>query len=249
MRATLIESLGLGAIGAAIATGFAGAADQVIQVGPEFVFAAALVGGANGLVAGWRRTYAWRCSDGVIAFVLDSSWALLTTSAGLFANGVAALQRDPGYLAELSERQNHQVFRRGFMPRSGYAITLGNVIGGVGDTNSVRRRKLVTDHEAVHVWQARWFGPAYVGLYAGWTLVGAAAGVVWWLLRRRSVPLIQVVETTAYYLNPFEWWAYSRHGHWPPSGKVADMGWRRPCCRPLAEVRGSRLEPAGPVAR
>ena len=127
MRARLIESIGLGALGAAIAAGFAGAVDRAVDGGSVLVVSAAVVGGANGLVAGWRRIYRWGCADGVLAFVLDSSWALLTTSAGLFANGVAALQRDAGYVAELSERQNHQVFRRGFMPRRGYAITLGNV--------------------------------------------------------------------------------------------------------------------------
>jgi len=42
-----------------------------------------------------------------------------------------------------------------------------------------------------------------------------------------------VVESCAYYINPFEWWAYSRANHWPPSGKVAGLGWRRPAVRPL----------------
>jgi len=249
MRAKLLESIGLGALGATIAVGFASGVDRIVDAGPTLTVTAAVVGGLNGAVGGWRRIYSWQCSDGVLAFVLDSSWALLTTSAGLFANGVAALQRNAGYADELSERQNRQVFRRGFVPRRGYAITLGNVIGGVGDTSLARKRRLVTDHEAVHVWQARWFGPFYVALYAGWMIVGGAVGAVWWLLGRRSDPFVKVVETTAYYLNPFEWWAYSRHGYWPPSGKIADMGWQRPCCRPLAEVRGPQVEPAGPVAR
>ena len=50
---------------------------------------------------------------------------------------------------------------------------------------------------------------------------------------RRDQPVAKVVESCAYYLNPFEWWAYSRDDHWPPSGKVAGLGWRRPIVRPL----------------
>lgn len=249
MKARLLESIGVGALGAATAFGAASFVDAVADIGTVGVAAATIVGGLNGLVTGWRRIYAWGCADGVIAFGLDSSWALLTTTAGLFAAAVAAVQRDPGYVPELSERQNRQVFQRGFMPRKGFAITLGNVIGGAGDPTLARKRKLVTDHESVHCWQARWFGPFYVLLYVGWMVVGGAAGMVWWLVARRSEPFTKVVETVAYYLNPFEWWAYSRHGYWPPSGKVAGMGWRRPCCRPLAELRGPEVEPAGPVTR
>jgi hypothetical protein len=83
------------------------------------------------------------------------------------------------------------------------------------------------------VWQGRWFGPIYPVLYGSWMVVGGAAGMVVWLFGRRSERFSTVVESCAYYLNPFEWWAYSRHGHWPPSGKVAGLGWKRPIVRPL----------------
>jgi hypothetical protein len=76
--------------------------------------------------------------------------------------------------------------------------------------------------------------------YVGWTVLAGAAGVVIWALRRRDERVTHVVESTAYYLNPLEWWAYSRDDHWPPSGKVADLGWTRPCCRPLAAAREER---------
>ncbi|MGB9345079.1 MAG: hypothetical protein WCA90_03505, partial [Ilumatobacteraceae bacterium] len=92
---------------------------------------------------------------------------------------------------------------------------------------------LVTDHEDVHVWQARWFGPFYPLLYGGWMVAGGAAGMAVWATRRRSEPFRRVVESCAYYLNPFEWWAYSRDDHWPPSGKVRGLGWRKPVVRPL----------------
>ena len=94
---------------------------------------------------------------------------------------------------------------------------------------SARRQRLVTDHEDVHVWQGRWFGPLYPLLYGGWMVAGGRR-------RRRRLGRragatsrsAKVVETCAYYLNPFEWWAYSRDGHWPPAHKVAGLGWRTP---------------------
>lgn len=125
------------------------------------------------------------------------------------------------------------VFRRGFVPRRGFAITIGNVVSGAGDTSLPRRRRLVTDHEDVHVWQGRWFGPFYPVLYGAWIVGGGAVGIVLWVTKRRSDPFARVVESCAYYLNPFEWWAYSHDGHWPPSGKVGGLGWRKPIVRPL----------------
>jgi hypothetical protein len=49
-----------------------------------------------------------------------------------------------------------------------------------------------------------------------------------------------MVESVAYYLNPFEWWAYSRDNLWPPPGKVPDLGYSKAAIRPLAAVRIER---------
>jgi hypothetical protein len=221
----LLEAVAVGASGAAM--GLAVGAPLGIGV------AAALAAGANGAVTGWRQVYDWGCSTGPVAFVLDSTWALPMTAAGLASQVFGVLRGAPVYEASLSRRSNRMVFRRGFVPRAGFVITIGNVVSGAGDTSQPRRRKLITDHEHVHVWQARWFGPLYPLLYGGWMLVAGAAGTVLWASRRRSDPFGRVVESCAYYLNPFEWWAYSRDDHWPPSGKVRDLGWRRPIVRPL----------------
>jgi len=200
----------------------------------------AVFAGANGAISGWRRTYNWSCSSGPIAFTLDSTWSLAMTSAGVVSNVVGLVQRDSGYVPELSTRQNRHVYRRGFMPRKGFATTLGNVIGGAGDVDRPRRRRLITDHEDVHCWQARWLGPFYPIVYVGWTILGGAAGILIWVVRRRDERFTKVVETTAYYANPIEWWAYCRDDHWPPSGAVAGVVWMRRCCRPLAVVRAER---------
>ena len=209
-----------------------------------FMIPAAAVAGCNGAISGWRGVYRWSSIKGVVAFVLDSTWSLVMTTAALFANVVGLLQRNAGFVPQLSHRQNRHVYQRGFTPRKGFATTLGNVIGGAGDVvgpgdarRQARRRRLVTDHEDVHCWQARWFGPTFPVVYVGWMILAGAAGMLIWLLRKRDQRFTKVVESSAYYLNPLEWWAYSRDDHWPPGGKVAEFGWKRPCCRPLAEAR------------
>lgn len=230
----LAEAAGVAALGAA----FAGAAGAVIGAAVP----AAIIGGAHGAISGWRQIYDWSCSHGLVAFTLDSTWNLPMTGAGLFANAIGFAQRDSGYVPELSTRSNRQVYRRGFQPRKGFAVTLGSVICGAGDVERPRRVKLITDHEDVHVWQARWFGPFYPTLYVGWMVLGGAVGAIRWVVdrRRRGDRLFATVESAAYFLNPFEWWAYSRDDYWPPAGKVADFGWQHPCCAPFAQVRPSR---------
>jgi hypothetical protein len=222
---SLIEAAAVGVAGAALGA----AVGAPLGIG----LALGAVGATNGAVAGWRRVYDWGCSSGPVAFVLDSTWALPMTAAALASQALGAVRGDAGYDASLSRRANRMVFRRGFVPRRGFAITIGNVVSGAGDTSLPRRRKLVTDHEDVHVWQARWFGPFYPLLYGGWMVVGGALGMAVWATTRRADPFARVVESCAYYLNPFEWWAYSRDGHWPPSGKVRGLGWRNPIVRPL----------------
>jgi len=224
-----IEAVAVGAFGAVLG----GAVGAPLGVAVPF----AIVGAANGALCGWRRVYEWGCSRGLAAAVLDSTWALPITAAGLASQALGIVPGSPGYDASLSRRQNRMVFRRGFVPRRGFAITVGNVVSGAGDTSLARRRRLVTDHEDVHVWQARWLGPLYPVLYGAWLLAGGAAGAVVWLVARRDQPFTKVVESCAYYLNPFEWWAYSRDDHWPPSGKVAGLGWKHPIAAPLHRRR------------
>jgi hypothetical protein len=197
----------------------------------------AVVGGLNGLISGRRRIYEWSSAKGIAAFALDSTWALVTTTSALVAHGVAALQTDAGYAAELSERRNRHVYARGMRVRRRFAITLGNVVNGAGDVSRPRRARLVTDHEDVHVWQERWFGPLFPVLYGGWMIGGAVAASGAWIAGRRRPPFAPFVEACAYYLNPFEWWAYSRDDHWPPSGMLAGVGWRRPAVRSFASRR------------
>ena len=83
----------------------------------------------------------------------------------------------PGnYVASLSERRDRHVYVQGL-----------DVAPRLPDDDRQRRQRRRTvaaqraasssDHEHVHVWQARWFGPLYPLLYGAWTVLGAVAGV------------------------------------------------------------------------
>jgi len=208
-----------------------------------------VVAGCNGAISGWRGVYGWRSGWGIAAFVFDSTWALVPVAAGLLAHVAAFVTKSPGFERSLSQRQNRHVYRGGAFLQRGFALTLGNVISSAGDVSRERRRKLITDHEAVHVWQARAFGPLYLLLFVLWSVGGAVAGVVVWVLRRRGEPVGKVIESCSYYLNPFEWWAYSRDDLWPPPGLLVGLGWRTPAARPLAAVRAVRAARAARAAR
>ena len=230
-RAAAGEAVATAAVGGVLG----GAALAVFGLGVP----GAVIGAANGALSGWRGTYDWRRPVGAVAFVLDTTWAVPMTAAALVSHAVAAAQRDRGgYLGELSRRANRHVYARGFRLRRGFVVTVGNAVHNAGEhaVSSPGRRRVVTDHEDVHVWQSRWFGPFFPLLYGGWLVIGGAVGAIVWALRGRRDRCSRVVETCAYYLNPFEWWAYSRGGVWPPSAKVAGLGWRGPIVRPLSET-------------
>jgi hypothetical protein len=234
------EAVAVALAGAGLGLGVALAAPWSVAV------PVAGVAAANGAVSGWRGIYDWRSATGVVAFVLDSTWASATTLAGLVAHAVGRATSGSGYAPELSRRHNRHVYSAGFRLRKGFAVTLGNVVNGAGDVTRARRAKLVTDHEDVHVWQARWFGPAYPLLYSAWMAGGAAVATVMWATRRRHERLGKLIESCAYYLNPFEWWAYSRDDHWPPSGKLAELGWKRPVVQPFSSSRAAAAPPDRP---
>ena len=193
----------------------------------------------NGLVSGWRGVYDWRRPSGWIGVVLDTVWAFGPVALGLVAH-LVALVRHGQYEPSLSIRQNRHVYRRGAHLQAGYVFTIGNVISSAGDVDHERRRKLIVDHEDVHIWQARWWGPAYLVLYLGWTAGGSIAGGLAWLRRGRSTPLAKVVRSYSYYMNPFEWWAYCRDDLWPPSGLAQGFGWRGRIVRPFSAARTAK---------
>lgn len=190
----------------------------------------AVTGGANGLVSGLRGIYDWRRPSGVVAMALDSTWALLPTATGLLVHLVNAASPSAEPLP--STRAGYHVYVGGFRLRRGFVLAAGNVVTGLagpadlpeGSARAEHRRRLVEQHEASHVWQGRLFGPLYPIAYGAWMIGGAVVGTAVWL-RRRDERWFSLVETAAYYDNPFEWWAYRRAGSWPPAGAHPRLVW------------------------
>lgn len=227
------------AIGGALLGGLAGRAVGATSLG-------AVIGGLNGAVAGFRGIYDWRSTRGRSAFVLDSTWSLVATGAGLvLMAGSKASEvftgRPMGYESDLSSRRNRFVHRGGLVLRRGFAVTMGNVINGAADRRgdlTESRRHLVDEHEEVHVWQERALGPLYPVLYTGW-FIGGVVLAVGRRGRSTETSLANDIDHLAYYRNPFEWHAYSRAGEWPPSWVDPERVWRRPF-RWSAGIRAAR---------
>lgn len=197
-----------------------------------WALAAGVAAGLSGALGGWRRVYRWRHPSGWLAFVLDSSWALLTTLGSLVAHAVALAQRGHGnFRPELSERRNRHVYARGYRLRRGFLLTIGNVVNGASGRGGGTTR-IVDEHEDVHVWQARWFGPLFPLLYGSWMVVGAVLGALSWVRHRGRGRIGASIEAWAYYRNPFEWWAYSRERRWPPPRVDPAAVWSRPLASP-----------------
>jgi hypothetical protein len=196
-----VEAAAVGAVGAALG----GIVLRPFGAAP----AGALVGGLNGLVSGWRGVYDWRRPAGWAAAVLDSTWGIAGTAGALGAHLLAVARTPAGYVADLSHRRNRHVYLRGFAPRRGFVVTVGNVVSNAAAVPEARRHALVERHEDVHVWQSRWFGPAYLLGYGAWSVGGAVVATVRWA-RRRDEAWFAVVERLAYRRNPFEVWAYAR---------------------------------------
>ncbi len=218
--------------GEAVVTGLAGAVLSGATLTPVGLGAiGAAVGGANGAISGWRRIYDWRRPSGVGGFILDSTWGLPGTAIGMLLHGVQRGLASSEYRDDLSRGQGYHVYGGGVRLKKGFAVTWGNVISNAGDDRRLdpetatgrRRRRFIRTHEGLHVWQSRAFGPLYPLLYASWTILGGAVGLVTGLFRRRD--LWRTIETVAYYDNPFEVWAYRRDGNWPPSRALDELTW------------------------
>ena len=195
---------------------------------------AAVVGAAQRCDLRLARHVRLASAAASLAFVLDSTWALPMTAAALVTHAVARGPARAGrLLAELSRRANRHVYARGFRVRPGFMITIGNTVNGAGDNALTSAASPATRHR-----------PRGRPRVAGALVRSAVPRPVRRLdgrrrrHRRRAVggttsarAVRRVVETCGYYLNPFEWWAYSRGGTWPPPKKV-DRGRLEPCAAP-----------------
>jgi len=192
----------------------------------------AVVAGANGLISGWRRIYPWEKKAGLSGFLLDSTWGLVGVTGGLVVHGLQAVLPSARYRPDLSERSGAHVYEGGFAWHPKFTVTTGNVISNAGSHHGVdlstpqglRTWQFLQDHEMLHVWQGRWFGPLMPLVYGVWGLLAPLWAVKVWRKEKRD--LWQLVVTAAYYNNPFETWAYRKDGYWPPAGADSRLAWK-----------------------
>jgi RHS repeat-associated protein len=195
--------------------------------GPVGLVIGAIMGGMNGLISGMTGIYNWKSIDGWLAFLSDSTWGLIGTSLGNIVHIINLFYGNANYRSDLSHRQNRHVYEGGFAIKSDFAFTMGNVISNASQgTGSISARGLsfIAQHEELHVWQNRIFGPLFQATYIVWAVGGFIVGTVVWFFHTDQ-DYGSVIETAAYYDNPFEYWAYKNDSNWPPSGANPVIRW------------------------
>ena len=163
----------------------------------------------------------WR---GWVALISDYTWDLPGTLAGDVVHVVNFFWPGSNYRYDLSYHQNRHVYEGGFSYTYGFAVTVGNVISNAALNSGVVYESFIKNHEETHIWQERTFGPAMYAISAAWLVGGAVVGTLVWL-SDPSEDWYSLVNTAAYYDNPFEYWAYSADDNWPPSGANPKLIW------------------------
>lgn len=126
-----------------------------------------------------------------LGLVLDVTWSLLNTAAGLLVWIPAAAISKAKFLTPDPDSRRSGCFVYDKNPRGGgfAATTIGTVVAGGWSS-----------HEEIHVWQARIFGPLYMITY----VLSYGLNVLFRLLTFRKSNLI----TEPYHRICFEDWAY-----------------------------------------
>jgi RHS repeat-associated protein len=200
---------GLGAGAAYVGIGWFPSAGTLGAIG-------AASGALNGTLSGMRGIYDWTSPSGYAAFLGDSTWGLLGTSLG---NVVQLINIAIGANYDKGEsfRKNRTVYDDGVHVIKADAFTLGNVTSNAFTDQGALDVDLINKHERLHINQNRIFGPLMQLTYVVWGLGGLIVGsIAWGFNSDRSWG--DLVETAAYYDNPFEYWAYNKQGNWPPGG-------------------------------
>ena len=208
----------LGGLGGWLFGAFLGAVTPLVAVG-----AVAALG--NGAVSGATGIYRWDRPSGYAAFLADSTWALPGVTLGLVVIHLPnVFWNDADYRRDLCRRSNFHLYGAGMCLKRRFAFTLGNVCSNGKTQRGSISMGFIVNHEKLHVNQNRLFGPLYQLLYTGWAVLGAAVATVVWLTDR-SESYSGLVQTAAYYDNPFEYWAYRRDGNWRPHGVTEKLAW------------------------
>ncbi len=192
--------------------------------GPVGLVIGAIMGGMNGLISGMTGIYNWASIDGWLSFLSDSTWGLIGTSLGNIVHIINLFYGNANYRTDLSHRQNRHVYEGGFALKSDFAFTQGNVISNAGLGGRGINPSFIAQHEELHIWQSRIFGPLFQATYIVWAVGGFIVGTVVWFFNTDQ-DYGSVIETAVYYDNPFEYWAYKNDNNWPPGGANPVIAW------------------------
>ncbi len=201
-----------------------GAIVGYVVAGPIGAGLAGAMAGMNGFVSGLTGMYRLETWQGRLAFLSDSTWGLVGTSLGNMVHIVNLFWPDADYNRELSFRQNRHIYDGGFQLSAGFATTHGNVISNALQSGKGYDPEFIGEHEELHIWQNRMFGPLFQVTYIVWGAGGAVvASVVW--AGDSDEDLASLVQTAAYFDNPFEYWAYTANDYWLPPGVGERLAW------------------------
>ena len=175
------------------------------------------MGGLNGLYSGVHGIYNWESPSGYFAFLADSTWGLLGTSLGNIVQTINIIS-GAKYRGDLSRRKNRTVYEGGVYLARDDAFTQGNVISNAAAGSGQIDMNLINNHESLHILQNRIFGPVFQGVYIAWG-VGALFVATGYKVFNTDHKWGDLLETAAYMDNPFEYWAYSNQGYWPPTNQ------------------------------
>ena len=175
-----------------------------------------VVGLVSGAIHGWAmakaHTYNWSSFRGWLSFIVDNTWSLLNSFAAsiwtatnfIFGNKIDYRR---------SFHSTALVFKRGLIP--GYDTTIGNVIAGSHDDTF--------EHEMIHVFQARLFGPLYLPTVA-LNYILFAVVPVWLLWEKKEIRSFRDYLEGIYRNVWNEIWAYSATGRHPAKNTYNKSG-------------------------
>jgi len=189
-------------------------------IGTVIGVAGGVVGGSNGAVSGYKQIYQWRQFSGWLAFFADSTWAILGTAVTVIFLLFRPLSRTALYQRVYSHRQNRWIYEGGFGlgPLSQTFGPLARMTprqlipAEMGDPEAIFRAAI--QHETLHIWQNRLFGPVLYVSYLLWIPLGIVMGCLLGFFVKQ--PLLLSIWDMAYYNNPWEAWAWRWYG--PPKG-------------------------------
>jgi RHS repeat-associated protein len=213
---TTAIGFGLGA-GAGFLLGSALGGIGLTGLGTTLAGVGGAMGGLNGLLSGARGIYDWEHLSGYLAFFADSTWGLLGTSLGNVVQ-ICNIIGGAKFRDDLSHRQNRNVYENGIYIAKDDAFTQGNVISNAIAGGKTIDLGLINNHESLHILQNRIFGPIFQVVHVVWMIGGAIVGSIFWLFHMDH-KYGDIVETAAYFDNPWEYWAYSNQGYWQPKGQ------------------------------